>query len=262
MNATVDSPGPSAFEAAAEEAASRLGGALLREVAGRIGQGWPDQAILGSSRDSGGVAPLLEARRSGGVPRAEAAAFLRGLAAGYARGSGAVSVETVWSGPASHAVPTRATAQALLEVIEEARSELVLMTYSARRNDAIRQALAAAAGRGVRIDVVVETLEGAGSALGGDQPAAAFAGLDGVGLWHWPLAQRTEKGAKSHAKLAVTDRRVLLVSSANLTQSGVARNIEAGLLVRGGEAPRRVAEHIAELRARKVLVPLATGGAA
>ncbi|MDA2810659.1 DISARM system phospholipase D-like protein DrmC [Nocardiopsis sp. RSe5-2] len=262
MSDPLDRPGPPAFEAAAAQAAPRLGGALLREVADRIAGGWPDQAILGSSRDAGAVAPLLEARRSGAVPQAEAAAYLRGLAAGYVRGSGAVSVETVWSGPASHAVPIRATAQALLEVVEEAHSELVLMTYSARRNDAIRGALASAAGRGVRIDVVVETLEGAGSALGGDEPGAAFAGLDGVDLWHWPTALREEKGAKSHAKLAVADRRVLLVSSANLTQSGVARNIEAGLLVRGGDAPRRVAEHIAELRARKVLAPLATGGAA
>ncbi|MGH3188673.1 MAG: hypothetical protein ACRDPY_21440 [Streptosporangiaceae bacterium] len=31
-------------------------------------------------------------------------------------------------------------------------------------------------------------------------------------------------GAKMHAKLAVADRRVLLVTSANLTQSGVAKN--------------------------------------
>lgn len=59
-----------------------------------------------------------------------------------------------------------------------------------------------------------------------------------------------------HAKLVVADRRVLLVSSANLTQSGVDRNIEAGLLVRGGTAPQRAAEHIAELQARGVLARL------
>ena len=47
-----------------------------------------------------------------------------------------------------------------------------------------------------------------------------------------------------HAKLAVADSKVLLVSSANLTQSGIGKNIEAGLLVRGGTAPARAAEHI------------------
>ena len=59
-----------------------------------------------------------------------------------------------------------------------------------------------------------------------------------------------------HAKLAVADRRVLLVSSANLTQSGVSKNIEAGLLVRGGTAPLRAAEHIDALRAAGALTRL------
>jgi phosphatidylserine/phosphatidylglycerophosphate/cardiolipin synthase-like enzyme len=62
-----------------------------------------------------------------------------------------------------------------------------------------------------------------------------------------------------HAKLAVADRRTLLVSSANLTQSGIGKNIEAGLLVRGGIAPQRAAEHIAELKARGVLTRLRPG---
>src|SRR5690606_34124690 len=109
------------------------------------------------------------------------------------------------------------------------------------------------------VDVVVETLAGAGGALGGAEPAAAFADVVGIRLWHWPRAQRTEEGAKMHAKIAVADRRVLLVSSANLTQSGVGRNIEAGLLVRGGTAPRRAAEHIAELTASGLLARLPEG---
>lgn len=45
---------------------------------------------------------------------------------------------------------------------------------------------------------------------------------------------------------------------ANLTQSGVDRNIEAGLLIQGGAAPQRAAEHVAELKTRGVLVRLGT----
>jgi len=59
-----------------------------------------------------------------------------------------------------------------------------------------------------------------------------------------------------HAKLAVADRNFLLITSANLTQSGVTKNIEAGLLIRGGTAPRRAAEHIDTLRASGDLVRL------
>ncbi|MFF3556109.1 phospholipase D-like domain-containing protein [Streptomyces tsukubensis] len=77
--------------------------------------------------------------------------------------------------------------------------------------------------------------------------------MPGARLWHWPPDKRGEPGAKTHAKLAVADRRTLLTTSANLTQSGVDRNIEAGTLIRGGSAPARAAEHVAELQRTGVL---------
>ncbi|GAA1937495.1 DISARM system phospholipase D-like protein DrmC [Amycolatopsis minnesotensis] len=242
------------FEKAAAEAAPQLGVVALRGLADRIGSGWPDTAILGwiGHALSETAAPVL-ATRDESAGTAEAAAYLRGLAAAHEQLTAAVSVETVWSGPSSHSVPVRATAQALTEVITQAQHELLLMTYSAKPHPDIRTALATAGASGVEITAVVETLQGAGSALAGAEPAAAFAAIPGVQLWHWPVPQRTEPGSKMHAKLAVADRRILLVSSANLTQSGVAKNIEAGLLVRGGHTPRRVAEHIAELKATNVL---------
>lgn len=250
----------SRFEEAAAAAAPQLGVAALRGLADRIAASWPDHAILGTSGQWFGDAatPVLAARA--GVPDAEAAAYLRGLAAGHEHATTAVTVETVWSGPGSHAVPVRATAQALLEVVAEAAHELVLMTYSATPHEGIRAALTSAVARGVSVTVVIETLRGAGSALSGSEPAVAFAGIPGVQLWHWPVGKRSENGSKMHAKLAVADQRVLLVSSANLTQSGVTKNIEAGLLVHGGTAPQRAAEHIAELKAKGVLEQLRQGG--
>ncbi|WP_326950957.1 DISARM system phospholipase D-like protein DrmC [Amycolatopsis sp. NBC_01307] len=243
-----------AFEKAAAAAAPHLGVVAMRGLADRIGSGWPAAAILGwVGHALSETAASVLATRDEAAGNAEAAAYLRGLAAAYEQLTAAVSVETVWSGPSSHSVPVRATAQALTEVIAHAQHELLLMTYSAKPHPDIRTALAAAGAHGVEITAVVETLQGAGSALAGAEPAAAFAAIPGVQLWHWPVPQRTEPGSKMHAKLAVADRRVLLVSSANLTQSGVAKNIEAGLLVRGGHTPRRVAEHIAELKAANVL---------
>jgi phosphatidylserine/phosphatidylglycerophosphate/cardiolipin synthase-like enzyme len=58
------------------------------------------------------------------------------------------------------------------------------------------------------------------------------------------------------AKIAVADRHALLVSRVNLTESGVENNIEAGVIIRGGQAPRRFAEHIDELRASGILTVL------
>ncbi|SCL28651.1 PLD-like domain-containing protein [Micromonospora pallida] len=250
-----------AFEAAAEAAVHRLGPAHLRVLADRLGDGWPEQAVLhavpvpGFAEAAGAV---LAAKRATGVSGVEAAAYLRGLAAGHAQQSAAVRIESVWSGPSTHPVPVRATAQVLVELVAEARTELLLMTYSARPYPPLVSALATAVARGVAVTVVVETLAGARGALNGAEPAAAFVDLPGVRLWHWPVEQRAVEHAKMHAKIAVADRRVLLLSSANLTQSGVNRNIEAGLLVRGGTAPARAAEHIAELQSRGLLVPLRT----
>ncbi|OLT00089.1 hypothetical protein BJF90_07295 [Pseudonocardia sp. CNS-004] len=70
---------------------------------------------------------------------------------------------------------------------------------------------------------------------------------------------RDRSPAKMHAKVAVADRRALLVSSANLTQSGVKTNMEAGVLIRGGTAPERAAEHVQQLIAAGVLVRLLPG---
>jgi phosphatidylserine/phosphatidylglycerophosphate/cardiolipin synthase-like enzyme len=182
--------------------------------------------------------------------------YLTGLAAGYSQRAAEVSVDTVWSGPASHHVPVRATAVVLADVVREAGRELLLMAYSAQPYQPLSDALGAALSRGVAVSVVVETLQGAGSALSGDEPYRAFAGVPGIELWHWPTSQRTEPRAKMHAKLAVADRRILLVTSANLTQSGVAKNIEAGLLIRGGSAPLRAAEHVDALRSSGTLTRL------
>ncbi|MEU2625901.1 DISARM system phospholipase D-like protein DrmC [Kitasatospora sp. NPDC007106] len=189
----------------------------------------------------------------------EAAAYLQGFAAAWRRGQGDVQVNVVWSGPTSATVPVRSTAQVLTEVVREARSELLAMTYSARPYRPLRTALAEAVARGVDVNVVVETNEGAGHLLSGPEPSAAFADVAGLRLWHWPVDSRARRPTLQHAKLAVADRRVLLVGSANLTESGARRNLEAGTVVRGGPAPERAAEHIRALMREGVLQPLSRG---
>ena len=252
----------SRFEAVASAAVARIGAARLRALAASIASGVPDE-IAAHAVPVPGFAEVarevLAAYREAGLSRAAAAAYLRGVAAGYAQRSAMVRVESVWSGPSTHRVPVRASAQVLTDLVRGARHELLLVTYSARPYRPLRQALTEAIARGVSVDVVVETLDGAGGALDGAEPAEAFAGVPGVRLWHWPKEQRPGDSAKMHAKIAVADRHVLLVSSANLTQSGVAHNIEAGVLIRGGTAPSRAAEHIAELQAKGVLALLGSG---
>jgi phosphatidylserine/phosphatidylglycerophosphate/cardiolipin synthase-like enzyme len=47
-----------------------------------------------------------------------------------------------------------------------------------------------------------------------------------------------------HAKVLVVDRKTALVGSANLTGYGLERNLEAGMLIRGGPVPALLAEHL------------------
>lgn len=241
---------------AAAEAEVTAGGVALSALADGIAAGQPRATLLtirSAATYMESAAAVLAAMDEDGLSREEVAACLHGLAAGYAQRDREQEVSLVWSGPSSHRVPVRSTDQVLLGLIAEARTELALMTYSARRYPPLTQALQDAAARGVGIDIVVETLQGAGSALSGDEPASAFTDVPGARLWHWPPDRRTEPGAKTHAKLAVADRLTLLTTSANFTQSGVDRNIEAGTLIRGGSAPARAAEHVSELQRTGVL---------
>ncbi|MEU0368689.1 phospholipase D-like domain-containing protein [Streptomyces sp. NPDC006283] len=99
---------------------------------------------------------------------------------------------------------------------------------------------------------------GAGGLLSGKEPAAAFTAVAGVQLWHWARDASATGRSRQHAKIAVADRRILFLGSANLTESAALRNMEAGVLVRGGDAPQRAAEHMAELQRTGVLRPLGT----
>ncbi|RTL70283.1 MAG: endonuclease [Pseudonocardiaceae bacterium] len=208
---------------------------------------------------NGQPAGIVPAELIAQVAEEGSADYLRGLADGYAQAAATHRVESVWSGPHEHTAPVRSTEQALVDLVTESTDHLWLMTYSARPHQPVLDALDAARSRGVRLRVVVETLQGAGGALAGVEPAAAFLSVPGVELWHWPVGKRPARSARMHAKIAVADRRTLLVSSANLTQSGTVRNIEAGLLVRGGTAPRRATEHLEALVGSGTLARLAVG---
>ncbi|MDS1271835.1 hypothetical protein RIF23_16195 [Lipingzhangella sp. LS1_29] len=168
------------LERRAESLVPELGAVRLRELAGWLAQGWSPEVVR---RAEPRAAPLLEAVAALPEPGPEPAlAYLRGVAAGYARRGSEAQVESVWSGPGTHRVPVRAMAQVLTSLVEDARTELVLTTYSARPYPPLLDALTQARARGVAVTIVVETLQGAGSALAGAEPHQAFAEVPGVEL--------------------------------------------------------------------------------
>lgn len=247
-----------AFEAVVQAAVVEAGPQRLRALAAGVAAGLPAHLLRAEGAPSVAedvIDRVLRAMTDESVPPTYAVAYLRGVAAGYDHRLARIQTELAWTGPVAFDVPVRATGQVLADLVSEARRELILTTYSARPYPPLLAGLQSAVDRGVDVWVIVETLQGAGSALQGEQPATAFAGLTGAHLWTWAVARRPE-GAKMHAKLAVADERTLFVSSANLTTSGIDNNMEAGVLVRGGSAARRAAEHLRALRRDQVLVRL------
>lgn len=162
-------------------------------------------------------------------------------------------LDLVVSGPTSRAVPVRSTSSVAVEVIRHARANLLVVSFAAYGVKEIVQELKLAAGRGVRLDLVLETSTSAVNAFEGLGPSAR--------LWHWPDEGRSRTGggrAALHAKIIAADREVILLGSANLTDRALADNLEIGLVLHNRALVGRVVDHFTALMdpARGPLKPL------
>lgn len=173
---------------------------------------------------------------------------------------GEQQVSVAWTGPASYEVPVRATSAVLAEVIENARKTLIVVSFAAYKVAAVVEALQAAAERGVEVRLVFESVVESKGKLSHDAKDAFDALGDAVSFYVWPAELRLSEGgghASMHAKCAVADRRTAFVTSANLTGAAMTANMELGLVVRGGDVPKRIARHfesLIETRALRLLV--------
>jgi phosphatidylserine/phosphatidylglycerophosphate/cardiolipin synthase-like enzyme len=200
------------------------------------------------------VAAFLDRWRSeaGGVPPHSVVAALLTASEAEKGHREMQSVELVWTGPDAGVVPLRRTEQAILQVIDAAGQRITVVSYAVYRVRYVCEALVRAAGRGVRINVVVETpdrLEGENEyntirALGEDVAASST-------LYYWPKKQRARdssgKLGSLHVKCVVADGRWLFLSSANLTDYAFTINMELGLLITGGDLPNRIERHFDRL---------------
>jgi phosphatidylserine/phosphatidylglycerophosphate/cardiolipin synthase-like enzyme len=162
------------------------------------------------------------------------------------------SVELVWTGPDIEQNAFRRTEQAILQILDAAKSRITLVSFAVYRIPHISMALVRAAKRGVRLTVIVETpdrIEGEGEystikALGQEIAACST-------VYFWPRENRTvgdnNKVGILHVKCAVADSEWLFLSSANLTQQAFTINMELGMLIRGGTMPNRVEQQFHQL---------------
>jgi phosphatidylserine/phosphatidylglycerophosphate/cardiolipin synthase-like enzyme len=159
--------------------------------------------------------------------------------------------ELVMSGPTSTHVHARRTDEVLLEVIASARRSLLLVTFSLYMYPELKAALQQSIADGVHVTVLAEDPHDRDKF---DQdPAYALAGLTVTRL-RWPRDQRPAGMTSLHAKIAVADDHTVFLTSANLSLKAAGDNIEAGVLIRGGDWARRITDHIQSQRAASVLI--------
>jgi phosphatidylserine/phosphatidylglycerophosphate/cardiolipin synthase-like enzyme len=187
------------------------------------------------------------------VSAAELGGMLRGASCAYERLRSLQEIDIVWTGPATILVPTRKTEQALLQVIRSAESRLFITSFVAYDTATVVSALNDATARGVSVAMLLESSTAHGGGVSFDVIARMRAALPKASVFYWGNKAEPFMGGKVHAKVAVADERICFVSSANLTGHAMERNMEAGLLVRGGEAPRTLHRHLEALVSTNVL---------
>jgi phosphatidylserine/phosphatidylglycerophosphate/cardiolipin synthase-like enzyme len=173
----------------------------------------------------------------------------------------AQSIDLVWTGPDSRVIPLRRTDQALLQIIHETKTKLLIVSFAVYKIPTIVTAIVQAIQRGVSVSICVESSEASGGKIAYDTWRAFGEEVRLLARFYiWSASQRqssTEgKQGSLHAKVAVADESAMLISSANLTEYALNLNMEMGVLIRHGELPLLVEKHFESLIAQKVFEPV------
>lgn len=168
--------------------------------------------------------------------------------------------ELVWSGPATEIFPVRRIDQVLYDLVREAREQILLVTFAAAKIERLRNILAEVMNRGVEVNLVLEFESESEGQLSCDALAAFSDALARkANIYYWPhnRRERNEGGrpGKLHAKCAVIDEKAI-ISSANLTDDAFNRNMELGVLFKGGSIPQDITEHFRSLIMQGIFVKL------
>lgn len=168
-----------------------------------------------------------------------------------------LSVELVWTGPEANRIPLRRTDRALLQLIEEARTEITLISFAVYKIPEIAKALSSALNRGVRVRLIAENPEVVGKIPFGIQEALDKKIIEQAQVFIWPKQKRpVDKEGKYgslHIKAAIADSQRLFVTSANLTEYAFTLNMEMGVLIQSDRLANQVERQIEDLIGQGIL---------
>jgi phosphatidylserine/phosphatidylglycerophosphate/cardiolipin synthase-like enzyme len=226
-------------------------------------------AALASVLGSGGVAPevseALAAMERQGVPGPAAAAWIRSLDRAASR---VRRPELVWTGPEVPGLHARDTRRVYEELLGTARCSVWASTYVYFDGPRAFEVLARRMDEqpGLAVTLLLNIQRKRGDTTAADHLVRRFA--DRFWATDWPGTRRPSvfydpralepdgPAGVLHAKAVVADEEAVFLTSANLTEAALDRNIELGLLVRDRALAASVTRHFGVLIERGLLWPL------
>ena len=210
-------------------------------------------SVVGTPVASTVVEQLAAAWQNTKVGSDELASMLLAASHVYTKAASEQSTELVWTGPTTPFVSARRTEQALLQVINSAEQSLFITSFVAYDVSSIVKALNAADERGVTITMLLESSQDHGGSINIDVIGKMRGLVPGAQLYAWRDKTGDFADGRVHAKVAVADKTSCFITSANLTEYAMERNMEAGILISGGYIPELLDNHLQSLINTKVI---------
>lgn len=212
--------------------------------------------VVGTATAKAVVERLIEAWRATSIDSGEVASMLLAASHTFENVSKHQSTELVWTGPTTPFVSARRTEQALLQVIGTAKNTLFVTSFVAYDVSTIVKALNDASMRGVSISMLLESSQDHGGSILFDVIGKMRTLVPSAKLYAWRERAAPFADGRVHAKVAVADGEVCFITSANLTGHAMEQNMEAGVLLTGGQIPKLLHDHLQALVDTKTVSPL------
>jgi phosphatidylserine/phosphatidylglycerophosphate/cardiolipin synthase-like enzyme len=223
------------------------------------------RSILGIREGGEDVVTVLLELEQLGVPGPAIAAWIQSIETVSSR---IPRPDLVWTGPEVPGLHARDTGRVYEELIGSAQRSILVSTYVffdgpkafevlARHMDALPE---------LRVTLLLNIQRKKGDTTAAEQLVRRFA--DRFWKTDWPGSARPNvyydpralkqdiPGGVLHAKAVVADDEIVFVTSANLTEAALNRNIEVGLLVRDYALAASLLSHFRALIDRGLLHPL------